>query len=391
MDVSGRAINGDGSVYQRSFDGRWIGAVVTGYRQDGRPIRKTVSAKTKAEAVKALRQLQRQIDDGLPPPDNRLTVQEVLDSWIANALPVSVGKATEENYTSIVRNHLVPGLGRKRVKALEVDDVDAFLKGKLADGLSPRTVRLIRTVLVLALGDAVRRGKAVRNVASLTKPPKEQARRPSRSMTIDQARRLLDALRGQDHEALYIFMLSTGVRPGEALGLPWRNVDLGRGTVSIHQALSRSRGGNIISDGKTHKKGWRTIELPPTALAALQAQQRGQAEAKEKAGDVWRETGLVFTTPIGTALDPDNQRKMFTKLVKAAGLGHWHPHELRHSAGSIMLASGTPIEVVSKILGHSSIRVTVDIYGHLLKPQQNAAAKAMEAVLWGSDEQERSA
>lgn len=364
---------------------------MTGYREDGRPIRKTVSAKTKAEAVQALRQLQRQIDDGLPPPDNRLTVQEVLDTWMANALPESVGKGTEENYVSIVRNHLTPGLGRKRVKTLEVHDVDAFLKRKLADGLSPRTVRLIRTVLVLALGDAVRRGKAVRNVASLTKPPKEEARRPSRSLTIDEAKRLLGALEGHAHEALYVFMLSTGVRPGEALGLPWNKVDLNRGAVSIHQALSRSRGGNTISDGKTHKKGWRTIELPPTALAALQAQHREQAKAREKAGDLWQETGLVFTTSIGTALDPDNQRKVFAKLVKAAGLGHWHPHELRHSAGSIMLASGTPIEVVSKILGHSSIRVTVDIYAHLLEPQQNAAARAMEAALWGPGEQERSA
>jgi integrase len=110
--------------------------------------------------------------------------------------------------------------------------------------------------------------------------------------------------------------------------------------------------------------------------------QDNQDKERVKAGDAWEDHGLVFCTPLGTPLDPDNHRKAFAKLTKRAGIGEWHPHELRHSATSIMLAQGVPIEVVSKILGHTSIRITADVYGHILNGQQVVAAKAMESALW---------
>jgi integrase len=90
----------------------------------------------------------------------------------------------------------------------------------------------------------------------------------------------------------------------------------------------------------------------------------------------------VFTTSVGTPIDPRNCYRDFVRLCEDLGLGRWHPHELRHSAASIMLAQGVPLEVVSDILGHSSIRMTADVYGHILEPQRRAAADAMETALW---------
>lgn len=379
--MGGRAINGDGSLYQRKSDGRWVGAVVMGYAADGRAQRKTVSAKTRAEAARKLRHLQQAIDAGLPPPDDQITVGSLFDRWIGEVLPHRVAPATVANYSSLVETHIKPALGKKRLTKLQPDDVQRFINTKLDEGLSQRTVRHLRGLLVQALNYSVRQGSISRNVATLTEGPRQRTSEEGRSLTVDEAKALLKASNGDRLEALYGLMLATGIRPGEAFGLPWSNLDLESGLLTIKQALVRQRGGNIIGHGKTGKKGWRTVQLAGPVVSALRAHRKRQDKERAEAGDAWEEQDLVFCTPVGTPLDPDNHRKEFAKLTERAGLGRWHPHELRHSATSIMLAQGVPIEVVSKVLGHTSIRITADVYGHILD-QQEEAAQAMASALF---------
>jgi len=382
VNVSGRATNGEGSLYRRKSDGRWIGAVLLGYKEDGKALRKTVSGRTKAEASEKLRKLRGQLDAGLPPPDDQITITKVLDRWVTDILPNKVSPATAASYSSVIENHIKPTLGRKRLTKLQPEDVQVLINAKRDDGLSPRTVRLIRGVLIQVLNQAVRQGRVVRNVAALTEGPRFEQQREGRSLTVNQAKKLLRAIQGERLEAMYVLMLTTGVRPGEALGLVWRHVDLERGRVTIRQTLSRQPGGVVIGGGKTGRKGWRTILLPPQVVRALIDHQKRQLKERKTAGQAWEDHGLVFCTPIGTPLDPDNHRKAFASLTKRVGIGTWRPHELRHSATSIMLAQGVPIEVVSKILGHTSIRITADVYGHILDQQQEGAAEAMASALW---------
>jgi len=344
--------------------------------------RKTVSGRTRAEAAKKMRKLQHDIDSGLPPTDDRITVSDLFDRWLTQVLPHKVAQNTLANYTSLVRTHIEPDLGRRRLARLQPDTVQRFLHAKLSEGLSPRTVRHLRGLLVQALNYALRQGYVGRNVAALTDGPRQQPRRESRSLTVEQARSLLQAAEGDRLEALYVLMLSTGMRPGEAFGLPWENVDLRRGRITISQALVRQPGGNGIGDGKTGRRGWRTVSVPPPTVQALRAHKVRQQAERRAAGSAWSDYGLVFCTPIGTPLDPDNHRRAFSALTERAGLGHWHPHELRHSATSIMLAQGVPIEVVSKVLGHTSIRITADVYSHMMEQQNDAAAAAIGAALW---------
>ncbi len=108
-----------------------------------------------------------------------------------------------------------------------------------------------------------------------------------------------------------------------------------------------------------------------------------QAEAQMAAGTRWRDYGLIFASEIGTPMDPENFSRSFSRLCKRAGLGHWHPHELRHSGASLMLAQGTPLHVVSEVLGHASIAITKDVYGHLLEGEKQAAAESMSRALLG--------
>lgn len=351
--MAGRRLNNDGSVYRRALDGLWIGAASLGYDEHGKLLRKTVSARTKAEALAKLKKVQRQLDDGLPVPDDRMTVNQLLDRWFDDVMRHQVAPNALDNYMSIAKIHLRPTFGRKRVSKLTTADVDSLVSEKLDAGLSTSTVRRIRSVLSAALDQAVRWGVVGRNVVSFTRGPKE-TRSEGRTLTPEQARKLLDEVRGRRLEAFYITMLALGLRPGEALGLSWDAVDFKGKVLMVRKALKRERNQLVVGEVKTAKSR-RSVNLPQPVVTALRAHKVRQAKERLVAGPGWTDTGLVFTTEIGTPIDPSNLRREFNEAFKKAGLGHWHPHELRHSAASIMLAQRVPLEVVADVLGHSSI------------------------------------
>ena len=127
------------------------------------------------------------------------------------------------------------------------------------------------------------------------------------------------------------------------------------------------------------------MNLPALMLKTLLEHEVRQGGQRENLGASWIASGFIFTSSIGTPIDPRNLYREFQKVCRSAGLGDWHPHELRHSAASLMLAQGVKIQVVSQVLGHSSIRMTADVYGHLLDPDRKEAAQAMGTMLWGND------
>ena len=372
--------NSEGSIYQRSSDGRWLGVATVRLDPAGRPIRRTVSAKTRAEVVRKLKVLSREIDDGLVTAERAPTLEGLFERWFVDVMAREVVRSTIDNYRSIVKFHILPTLGRKKVDELTVAEVDRLLAAKIAAGLSPSTVHRIRAVLSQCLDQGIRWGVAQRNVARLSRSPK-LIRPEGRTLSPEQARGLLASLRGHRNEALYTLMLSTGMRRGEALGLKWGDVDLEGGVVRIRRSLKREGGHIVTADTKTLKSR-RAVNLPEPVVELLTRHRDQQEKQRVDLGAAWVETGFVFTSSIGTPIDPRNLYRDFQKVCENAGLSHWHPHELRHSAASLMLANGVKLQVVSQVLGHSSIRMTADVYGHILDPDREQAAKAMAAVLW---------
>jgi len=380
--------NGEGSVYKRKSDGLWIGSITLGW-EGGKRQRKTVSGHTAEDVRQKLREVRRHLDDGLPAPDHKTTLGELLDRWFDDVLAHQIAPNALDNYKTIAKHHIRPVLGKRPVARLTVGEIDALLSVKRAGDperdikpLSVSTVRRIRAVLAQALTQAQRWDMVPRNVATLSTAPK-QTRKEGRTLMPEQARKLLDALNGKRLQALYVTMLGTGLRRGEALGLRWSDVDLRGATVTVNHQLKREGGTLVLGEVKTQKSR-RAVNLPKTVVMALKAHQRRQKAERLKVGLAWQETGYVFTTSIGTPIDPRSIGRDFGAITEAAGLGHWHPHELRHSALSLMLAQGVPIEVVSEVAGHASIRLTADVYGHIMDPQRQAAAKALDAILSAS-------
>jgi len=250
--VGGKRGNGEGSIYQRSSDGRWFGIVNMGSDSQGRLIRRSVSARTRTEVVDKMKTLQRQVDDGLQAPDAQMTVAQLLDRWYSDVLRHQVALSAADNYKSIADNHIRPSLGRKKVAKLTPADVDRLISQKIEAGLAVSTVKRIRSILAQVLDQAMRWGCVNRNVAQLTRGPKEQ-RREGRTLTPAQAREFLNSLRGHRNEALYALMLSTGIRRGETLGLRWTDIDLDAGVMKVSRQLKREGGNSSSPTPRRHE------------------------------------------------------------------------------------------------------------------------------------------
>jgi integrase len=344
-------------------------------------IRKTVTAKSRAEVTRKLAQLRRQVDAGKVSTVKTPTLSELMTRWFETVLSREVARSTYDNYGTIVKYHVIPALGRRKVTEISVADVDRLLALKLGAGLSASTVHRIRALISQCLDQGVRWGDVPTNVARLSRPPK-MVRPEGRTLTREQAQQLLETLKDHRHESLYLLMLSTGMRRGEALGLRWEDLNLENGVVRIKRNLKREGGRIVTADTKTLKSR-RAVNIPTPVLDALERNRELQDVEKAELGEAWVESGFIFTTSIGTPIDPRNLYREFSQICERAGLGHWHPHELRHSAASLMLASGVKLQVVSEVLGHASIRMTADVYGHILDPDRQQAAAAMSQVLWG--------
>jgi integrase len=176
-----------------------------------------------------------------------------------------------------------------------------------------------------------------------------------------------------------------GLRRDEVLGLSWDDLDLDAKPpmVAVRRQLQRREGrGLVLTELKTAKSR-RTLALPARVAEALRRHRAAQAAERLAAGPYWAGAGLVFTTPIGTAIDPNNFRRHLARVSSKAGLGAWTTHELRHSAGSLLFAMGVPMKVISETLGHSSERVTSEVYVHVQDEHRKIAADAMTRALWG--------
>jgi integrase len=373
-----RRANGEGSIFRRK-DGTWSAEL--SYRDDdGTLKRRTVYGKTQAEVRAKFRDARERIESGAPVKDASMTVAAWLEDWITKSLAASDRKqATKDLYATLARTHLAPTVGTIPLGRLRPSDVEELIVTKRDAGLSGSTIRTIYTVLRSALDIAARDGLIRSNPAAAVRRPGVE-RKDAPHLTAEQAQALLEAIKGDRLECLFRVMLATGLRRGEALALHWSDVDLDAGLLRVRWTLSRTSQGVQLDEPKTDKSR-RTVPLPRSAIETLRAHWTRQLEEQRTAAGAWQEHGLVFTTEIGTPLEPRNVLRRFEVLAARAGLRGVTLHTLRHSAASFLLAAGTHTKVVQEHLGHSSYAITADIYSHVGPAQQREAADRLDQAL----------
>lgn len=320
--------------------------------------------------------------DGTLPRSGKVTLGRWLAVWL-KALEASGGRRprTLEHYRLHVERYLTPALGAVQLADLTPTMVESALGQLRASNwgnspLSPRTVAHARSVLRNALNRAIRDGLINVNAAARAEGPEVEPYE-AKILEPDQARVFLDQVKGDRLEALYVTALYLGLRQGELLGLRWSEVDLQNGTLRVIRALQRRRGVTALVQPKSETSR-RALRLPEPVIDALRQHRELRAAQTVVQLD---SMGLVFTAADGKPLEPTAVLRLFQGHLRRAGLPVIRFHDLRHSCASILLASGVPLTVVSSILGHSSIRLTSDTYGHLLARSQEEAAKAMTRML----------
>ncbi|MFJ9693658.1 tyrosine recombinase XerC [Kitasatospora sp. NPDC101183] len=395
--------NGDGSISRMTNRDLYHGRVYV-TTTSGKVKRISVYGKTRDEVRDKITELQAQNNQGIPTPDTNAKMEEYLTYWLATVVKVNRRPKTYQGYESVVRVHLVPGLGTKKLRTLRAADVRKWLAdvasacqcckngwdaarskpeccaaGECCETkLSRRMVQSIHAVLRNALESAVREELILRNVAKLVQVPTPDYS-TGKGLTVPQARLLLKTASADRLHGLYVLALAMGLRRGELLGLHWAAVDLERGTLIVSSNLQRVDGALQLGPTKT-ASSLRTLPLPPLVLEALRAHRERQAQERVAAGERWKDTGLVFTSRVGTPIEPDNLRRSWYPLRDRLGLS-LRFHDLRHTCVTLLLDLGVPPHIVRQIAGHSDIGVTMKVYAHASLDEQRKALGSLSDKL----------
>ncbi|TQJ54688.1 tyrosine-type recombinase/integrase [Streptomyces sp. SLBN-115] len=377
-----RAGHGEDTIYWDPAKNRFVGAVSLGYAPNGKRRRPKVYGKTKTEVRQKIRDLKKEVQTGVKSPVN-YTVADAVNDWLERGLKGRDEQTLSKN-RSMANKHLIPLLGKAKLKDLSADDVDDWLDDR-AELLATRSLRDLLAILRRSTAHAQRRDKAARNVALLVTAPEGRPGRPSKALNLEQAKAVLAAARGSRLFAYLVLSLLSGVRTEEARPLTWDHVFLEtKDGIPPHVAVWRS----VRKHGETKtKKSRRTIALPKQVVDVLEEHARWQQQERASRGMEWSRTGRVFTTRTGEPLDAANVRRDFKAIVKKAGLNpEWTPRELRHSFVSLLSDHGIPLETIALLVGHSSQATTEAVYRKQLRPVITKGAEAMDDIF--ADDQE---
>jgi integrase len=436
-----RRERGDDGISWDKANKCYVGTISLGNDGDGKRHRRTVRGKTKTEVKDRLGELHEEIKAGIRTPAT-YTVGQCVADWL-DALELDPG--TMATYRGQATKWIYPKLGAKKLKEFTATDADRFFRD-IADALGKSSLVEIKSTLRRSIRRAQKYDLIGRNVAELVDLPRGRPGRPSRAMTQEQAGKVLQAASGQatvyvrvvkaskgrygaTHaatdagelacgtrppkdapvtetstelkeatcrscraqlgldqdedanvrlEALFVVSLMLGLRPGELRKLTWDHVDLDRGVIHVWRSASRT------GDVKTpHSK--RSLVLPRRAVEALRKHQRRQAAERRTAGDLYQDTNLVFCYEDGRLYSRWALNWRFSQMTQRAGIGHWHAHEGRHTAVSIMSSNGVPIQEISDTVGHKSTHVTETVYRHVIVPAIRGGATVMDSVFGDPD------
>jgi integrase len=441
ISANKRRERGDDGIAWDKINKCYVGTISLGHDGTGKRLRRTVRGKTKASVKDKLKELHEEIRKGIRTPAT-YTVELCVRDWL-DALTLDPDTVAE--YRGQAEKWIYPKIGATKLKDLKAPDADKFFR-ELGQALGKRSLMMIKSTLRRSIRRAQKNDLIGRNVAELADLPEGQPGRPSRAMTEDQAGKLLNAAskttsgytqvvtiskkagQGAAHaahdtgelacgtksrpnaaitqigtdlaattcrscrsqigldddgaahlrlEALFVLSITLGLRPGELRAVTWDHVDLAKGIIYIWKSTKRD------GDVKT-KKSRRSLLLPQRAIEALNAHKKRQATERLAAGEAWQNHNLVFCHEDGRPYSRDALNWRFGKMTRHAGLGHWHAHEGRHTAVSIMSANGVPIQDITDTMGHKSTHVTETVYRKVIVPAVRGGATVMDTI-FGND------
>jgi integrase len=373
-----------GQIIRRG-DKKWLVRIFQGRDDNGkrRYLNKTIQG-TKKNAETYLTAKLRDKDLGINIEPAGESLNKYLDKWLDTAAKPRLRTRTFHDYTSLLKRYVRDPLGAIKLSDLRPMDIQRVYRKTQDDGLSPRVIRYTHAVLSSALKQAVKWEMIFRNPAAVVDLPR-QTRKEMRAMALDEASKFLDAVKDTRMSGLFIFALTTGMRPQEYLALKWSDIDLKKGTATVRRAIvwSQKKGVGWHFDEPKTSRSRRTIPLPASTVKALLDHRRRQGEERLRLGSEWQDHALVFTTKFGNPIDiPTLTKQWFKPALVKAELPVFRLYDLRHTHATLLLSNGENPKVAAERLGHSTIVLTLDTYSHVLPDMQQQAAERIEALLF---------
>jgi integrase len=374
----GRRADHEGTVYQIKRgprSGEWRAQLSL---PGGR--RKNFSGRSRAEVEQKLLDARHAVSHGRLLPPRADTLAEYARGWL-RARQYELSPRSQVVYRQVLDDHILPEIGHLPLLDIQPQHVRQMHVAVFDKGLKPRTVRLAHAVLSAVLDQAEKDQLVPLNVAGRVRLPRAL---PTDFTPLDPAeiQTLIAAMRGDPLEALFLLTLTTGLRRGEVCGVRWRDLDLERGSLRLVGQIQRQPGkGLAFVPLKSTTGHGHLIALAAPVVEAVEAHRDRQAFARAQARELWTEQGYVFTNAIGGPLDPMQAYRCFKALLQRAGLRDQRFHDLRHAAASLLLGWGMDLWQVSKLLRHSGIAITSDVYGHLYQQTGRELAERMGAFV----------
>lgn len=332
----------------------------------------TVRGPKKAAQIR-LREVLSQVDQGRSADPGKLTVGKYLEDWLSG---LDRAGSTLERYEMAIRVNIKPHLGHVRLSALNALHLETFYRDQ-RENLSGASVRIFHAILTKALSRAVKVGLINRNPCADVEAVPMPDKREVRFLTPEQKAGFIAAMEGSPYRPFLMTALATGMRLSELRGLHWRDVDLKAGVIRVRHTADRH---NVIIDHMKSKTSRRNIAIPPVLIEILKSHHQHLLEEKVRLRPIWQDLGLVFPRPDGGVMSISVIHPPLKIISDRAGVAV-HFHGLRHTHASDLIAAGVHPKVISERLGHASISITLDRYGHLFPGSQDQAAAAIDAML----------
>lgn len=371
-----------GSIKKNKQTGKWDFVIdigkdpLTGKRKQKR----RRGFETKKEAEKALAALLNEVNEGTYIEPSKQLYSDYLNKWLKGK-EHSLSIQTLKLYKSYMKTHIVPALGHLKLSALNPLHIQEFVTELRNKGLSQTTVKRIFNVVNASLNSAVKMELIKKNPASAIEKPKWD----SKEITIwnlQEVSSFLKVAKSSPYYIAFLLAIMTGMRQGEILALRWKDIDFENECLYVRQTLTHD--GKEFKNGAKSKAGNRSIGLDTHTISVLKQQRKKVVANKLKYGIAYNDFDLVVCSSKGKPINPRNLLRTFNNLVTKANLPKIRFHDLRHTHASLMLQQGENIKLISERLGHSSVKITLDIYSHVLPNMQKDASNRLASQLFNS-------
>lgn len=353
--------SGEGSIYQRSSDDRWVGVVDLGW-VGGKRVRRTVTANTLKQLRPKFKALQAKVESGTDP--NNTTVESWMNSWLNRTVDGKLRPSTAATYRRYVNKWIIPYLGKRRLDKLRPEHIEAMYDAMEEAGRTDATRRQVHAILHRGLKMAVRRNLLQFNPAERVEPP-PVGQGSHGKFELTEAKTILRSLADDPMRSRWVCALLAGLRQGEALGLQWSDVDFDRNVIVIQRALQQVPGEGLQLVRPKSAASYRAVPMVMPVREVL------LADAKPD--------GFVWGGEKPTA--PRADWGEWTAMLNRAGVEHRPLHAARATTGSLLMDAGVSEKIISEILGHSQVQTTQKHYLHGDDTMHRAAMDALERLL----------